>query len=330
MIETRLLRIRPPDGGSVPLGILEKRTQRLDERLPPVLLLHGATFGQALFDLPRAGYSLMGELAIKGRAVYALDIRGYGNSLGGAVMDEPPDRNAPFAGVDAAIDDIDAAVDFVLERQGVAAVDLIGFSWGSITAARYAGAHPQKIARLALYAPLYGEVNIGWLDRISDPRDRLRLASTFGAYRLITLADLVGRRNGELPTSDPEFYREAGIPELVFEAFAALDPLADSRAPPAFRCPNGALGDLIRVFNRQPIYDPEKLTMPTLLLRGADDTTSTASDCIGLLARIASPMKDYRVIAPGSHFLCIERNRAKLYDQLNQFLSPDQPAIQYG
>jgi len=49
------------------------------------------------------------------------------------------------------------------------------------------------------------------------------------------------------------------------------------------------------------------------MLRGADDTTSTDSDCRRLLARIASPMKDYRVIAPGSHFLCIERNRAKLY-----------------
>jgi pimeloyl-ACP methyl ester carboxylesterase len=323
MIETRLLRIRWPDRGSVPLGIVEKRPQALDERLPPVLLVHGATFGQALFDLPRAGYSLMGEMAIKGRAIYALDIRGYGNSLGDTAMEESPARNAPFAGLDAAVDDIEAAVDFVLERQDVAAVDLIGFSWGTITAARYAGTHPQKITRLALYAPLYGEMNAAWLERISDPGDHQRLAPTFGAYRLITLADLVGRWNAELPTNNPNLYREDGIPELVFEAFAALDPLANSRTPPAFRCPNGALGDLIRVFNGQPIYDPEKLTMPTLLLRGADDTTSTEPDCLRLLARIASPIKDYRVIAPGSHFLCIERNRAKLYDQLNRFLGTE-------
>src|SRR5437868_10128422 len=110
MIETRLLRIRPPDAGSVPLGVTEKRARTLDERLPPVLLVHGATLGHALFDLPRAGYSLMGEIAIKGRAVYALDIRGYGNSLGSAIMEDPPDRNPPFAGVDAAVDDIGAAV----------------------------------------------------------------------------------------------------------------------------------------------------------------------------------------------------------------------------
>ena len=300
MIETRLLRIRPPGAGSVPLGITEKRPRTLDERLPPALLVHGATLGHALFDLPQTGYSLMAEMAVRGRAVYALDIRGYGNSLGGAVMEEPSDRNAPFAGVDAAVDDIGAAVDFVLERQGVAALDLVGFSWGTITAARYAGAHPQKIARLALYAPLYSETNVAWLERISDPGDRLRLKPAFGAYRLITLADLIGRWNAELPTGDPELYREAGIPELVFEAFAALDPLANSRSPPGFRCPNGALADLIRVFSGQPIYDPAQLTMPTLLLRGADDVTSTDSDCRRLLARVASPAKDYSVITPGS------------------------------
>src|SRR5438552_15420925 len=83
-------------------GLLEKRTRTLDGLLPPVLLVPGATLGHALFDLPRANYSLMGEMAVRGRAVYALDIRGYGNSLGDAVMEEPPDRNAPFAGVDAA------------------------------------------------------------------------------------------------------------------------------------------------------------------------------------------------------------------------------------
>src|SRR5256885_8843857 len=116
MLETRLLRTCPLDAGSVPLGITEKRPRTLDGRLPPALLVHGATLGHALFDLPRAGYSLMNELATGGRAVYGLDIRGYGNSLGSTVMEEPPDRNAPFAGRDTATDDIGAAVDFVLKR----------------------------------------------------------------------------------------------------------------------------------------------------------------------------------------------------------------------
>jgi pimeloyl-ACP methyl ester carboxylesterase len=319
---TRLLRIPARDDSSIQLGILEKRSPAVDRRLPPVLLLHGATFGARLFDLPRAGYSLMAELAGIGRAVYALDLRGYGHSLGGSVMAEPAAHNPPFAGVDQVTTDIDAAVDFILARQSAAALDLVGFSWGTVTAARYAGNHPEKIVRLALYAPLYGEINATWLERIADPRDRSRLASTFGAYRLVTAAEVIRRWNSDLPTADPARYREDGIPELVFATLSALDPRAPSHEPPAFRCPNGALADMVGIFNGRPLYDPAHLTMPTLLLRGDADTTSTDHDARRLLARIASPEKQYCVIAPGSHFLCIERNRAKLYERLGQFFAP--------
>ena len=79
----------------------------------------------------------------------------------------------------------------------------------------------------------------------------------------------------------------------------------------------------MEVFNGRPLYDPAKLVMPALLIRGAQDTTSTATDAQRLLEAIASPVKRNRVIAPGSHFLCIERNRAKLYDELNDFLAPE-------
>ena len=322
MIEKQLLRIHSPGDSAIRLGVLEKRAASLDAGLPPVLLVHGATLGHRLFDLPRAGYSLMDELAKVGRAVYAVDIRGYGTSLGDNIMEEPADANPPYARADVAVEDIDAAVDFIRKRRRVAALDLIGFSWGSITAARYAGTHPRKIARLALYAPLYREDNIAWLERIGDPCDRRRLAPTYGAYRLITRADLVRRWDDELPTPDTSLYREDGIAELVFEALASLDPLSTSRNPPAFRCPNGALADMVTTFNGQPLYEASKLTMPTLLLRGAEDATSTESDTRRLFAHIASPLKDYRAISPGSHFLCIEKNRTKLNEQFLDFFKP--------
>jgi pimeloyl-ACP methyl ester carboxylesterase len=322
MIETRVLRITAPDSGATELGMLEKRPAAADRRLPPALLLHGATFGARLFDLPHPGYSLMAELASTGRRVYALDIRGYGHSLGGAVMDAPPARHRPFADLGEATRDIDAAVDFIRGRHAAAALDLAGFSWGTVAAARYAGEHPEKIARVALYAPLYGEINTAWLDRIADARDRTRLAPAFGAYRLVTAAEVVARWNRDLPTGDPALYREDGIAELLFATLAALDPRSPAQVPPAFRCPNGPLADLVAIFNGQPLYDPAKLVMPTLLVRGEDDTTSTDRDARRLLGEIASPDKQYCVIAPGSHFLCIERNRAKLYERLAQFFAP--------
>jgi hypothetical protein len=41
-----------PGTPSIEIGILEKRPPALDVRLPPMLLLHGATFGARLFDCP--------------------------------------------------------------------------------------------------------------------------------------------------------------------------------------------------------------------------------------------------------------------------------------
>jgi pimeloyl-ACP methyl ester carboxylesterase len=169
-------------------------------------------------------------------------------------------------------------------------------------------------------SPPCAEHNPVWLDRIADAHDRSRLAPAFGAYRLVTAANVLDRWNNDLPGGDTGLFREDGIAELVFETLAALDPRSPLQAPRAFRCPNGALADLVEVFNGRPLYDPAKLAMPVLLIRGEQDTTSTATDAQRLLAAIASPVKRYRGIAPGSHFLCIERNRVKLYDELNDFL----------
>jgi pimeloyl-ACP methyl ester carboxylesterase len=264
----------------------------------------------------------MSWLARRGRSVYAVDVRGFGNSCGGEVMDGPIHAHPPFARADEAVRDIGAAVDLILAREQAQAVDVVGFSWGTVTGARYAAENPGRVSRLALYAPLYAEVNRLWLDRIADRRDRTRLDPAVGAYRHVTSAGLTERWNGDLPIADPSLYRESGMPELAFEIFAALDPQAKSDRTPAFRCPAGPLADLVSVFNGRPLYDPGRLGMPTLLVRGADDTTSTDTDARRLLAAIASPSKSYCVIAPGSHFLILERNRSELYQRLDAFLGP--------
>ena len=319
---TRIIRTPAPGAEDISIGILEKRCGRPDPRLPPVLLVHGATYGAALFDLPLPGYSLMARLASAGRSVYALDIRGFGHSLNGRVMASPPHAHAPFPRLNEAVSDIAVAVDVICEREGVPAVDLVGFSWGTVTGSRYAGEHSERVARLVLYAPLYGEVNAMWLGRIADPERHDRLARGIGAYRFITRADVIARWDGDLPGADPSRYREDGLPETLFEALRALDPGTRSNGVPAFRCPAGALVDLLSTFNGQPLFDPSRLTMPTLLVRGGDDTTSTDVDARRLLSAIAASEKHYRVITPGSHFLLLERSRAQLYEQLDGFLGP--------
>jgi pimeloyl-ACP methyl ester carboxylesterase len=319
---TQVLRVPAPGADDVMLGILAIGAEAPDRSFPPVLLVHGATFGASLFDLQLPGYSLLAELARAGRAVYALDVRGYGHSLGGRVMDAPPEAHPPFARLNDAIADIGAAVRFILRRENATALDLVGFSWGTVTSACYAGRFPHHVSRLALYAPLYAERNEIWLARIGDPRDRSRIDPAIGAYRLITEADIVTRWDADVGGGDPRQWREDGLPAAIFDVFRALDRQSWDRVPPAFRAPTGALADLIHVFDGKPLYDPAQLSMPVLLVRGADDTTSTGTDSERLLSLIASPWKSYRVISPGSHFLCVEKNRAELYRCLDEFLLP--------
>ncbi|PSQ60723.1 MAG: alpha/beta hydrolase [Halobacteriales archaeon SW_9_67_25] len=87
-----------------------------------VLFVHGAiTNARALFATPVEGddsYSWLRAAAERGRAAFALDIRGYGHSDLPPEMDEPPEANGPPVRADQAADDIADALGFVRERQG--------------------------------------------------------------------------------------------------------------------------------------------------------------------------------------------------------------------
>jgi pimeloyl-ACP methyl ester carboxylesterase len=318
---TQLNRIASADG-SVSLALLERRPPRQNPLLPPMLLLHGATLGACVFDLPLAGYSLMAEMASRGRSVYAVDIRGFGNSC-----IEPADgagvpSRVPFPSITEAVADLGAAVTAILARERVEAIDLIGFSWGSIAAARYATAHPDHIARLALYAPLYSEPNPTWLGLIAGPGNPMQLRSDVGEYRSIALSDLTHRWDNEIGDHVIGDYRESGVLECAFQTLWSLNRHVRADGVPAFRCPTGPLFDLLNVFNGRRLYDAAQLTMPALLVRGSDDITSTDSDARSLLRDIRSRVKSYAVIPCASHFLLLEKKRTALYQLLDAFFEP--------
>jgi pimeloyl-ACP methyl ester carboxylesterase len=319
---TRLIRIPPSDEAPISLRLLECQPLRKNPLSSPLLLVHGATLGANVFDLPLDGYSLMAEMALAGRAVYAIDIRGFGNSRLDPTSEAHRNLLGPFPSITEVVADVGAAVTAILTRERVETLDLIGFSWGCIAVARYAIQFPQRVARLALYAPLYGEFNRPWLDLIADPIDRTRLRSDLGPYRSIALADLIDRWNMEIGVPDIGAYRESGVAECVFETFWKLDPYVRANGTAAFRCPSGPFVDLVNVFNGQRPYDAHELTVPTLIVRGADDRTSTDSDARALLAEIRSRHKSYVVVPCGSHFLLWEKSRRVFYRALDEYFKP--------
>ncbi len=312
----------PPDGQrDAPLSIVEIAPADGEAHKTPVLLLHGATFGAPMFDLPPPAVSMQRDLAARGWRNFALDLRGYGWSTPAATLDAPPEQNAPYARLADVVEDLAAGVRFAIEQAGSKQVNLVGFSWGTVIAGAFAGRNGGVLERLVLYAPVFAEANDAWIDRIADPSDRTRINPSLGAYRWIGLADLRSRWDADIPEgADVADYRDGAVPDAIMQALAKADPASGTRGELSFRAPTGALADLFEIFNGRPLYDPQRISPPTLIIRGGDDTTSTASDASRLFGRLGARQKRLVTISPGSHFLCVERNARDLFGEIDLFL----------
>ena len=111
-----------------------------------ILLTHGVSYSSHEFDIDYEDYSLVRFLCRKGYAVWRLDIAGFGQS--GAVSDGfLPDS-------DYAAEDIHAAVEKIVSVSGQDRIDLLGWSWGTVTAGRYTAKYPDRVNKLVLYAPI--------------------------------------------------------------------------------------------------------------------------------------------------------------------------------
>jgi pimeloyl-ACP methyl ester carboxylesterase len=243
-----------------------------------------------------------------------------------ATLDAPADRNAPYARLADAVDDLASGISFLIEYTGCERANLVGFSWGSVVACALAERNSSHLERLVLYAPLYAEANDLWIGMIADPMDRTRINPALGAYRWIDVANLLSRWDADIPRSaNIADYRDAEVPHAILRCLAMADPASGEREETSFRAPNGALVDLFEIFNGRPLYDPRQISVPTLIIRGGDDTTSTASDALRLFHLLGAKRKRFVTISPGSHFLCVERNAAELFSEIDLFLRTNAP-----
>ncbi|MCR4843294.1 MAG: alpha/beta hydrolase, partial [Eubacterium sp.] len=111
-----------------------------------ILLIHGVTYSSHEFDIDYRDYSLVRRLAREGYAVWRLDIAGFGQS------EEVEDGFMPDS--DYAAKDIAAAAKKIIKLTGVSKIDVLGWSWGTVTVSRFAAAHPELINKIVLYAPI--------------------------------------------------------------------------------------------------------------------------------------------------------------------------------
>lgn len=276
-----------------------------------VLFVHGATYPGAMFDVP--GTSWLAHAAGEGYAAYALDVRGYGGSTRPAVMDDSPKHARPFSRADVAIADIGDCMAAIRERTRCEVVDLVGWSWGTMTCGAYAAARPESVGRLVLFAPVYSHRDPERLPGLVGRRAAADL-DQLGAYRTITREQAEKRWNADIAAVDPGAWRAPGVLESWFEMMLADEP------GDAVRAPNGVLLDLVEAYSGRPIFDASAIEAPALVVRGSADDTAVRADGLGLFDVLGSAEKQYLEIAGGSHHLLLERRAPALFEAVSCFL----------
>lgn len=307
--------VKSPDAG-IELYVRNKRPANMATFRPErtLLYVHGATYpASTAFDLQLAGLSWMDYIAARGYDVYLLDLRGYGKSTRPKEMGEDAKANPPIVRGDTAVKDIGTAVDYIRARRNIPRVNLMGWSWGTVTMATYATQNPDKVERLVLYAP-------SWI------RQTASLVQTgpgpLAAYRTVSRDQALGR----WMTGVPEDKKATLIPAGWFDAWAdatfATDPVGAKANPQTLRAPNGVVQDGLEYWAAgKAYYDPAKLIMPTMLVHAEWDRDLPpymAQTLFPLL--VNSPGKRYVALPEGTHTIIMEKNRMMLFEAVQAFL----------
>ena len=275
-----------------------------------VLFVHGATYpAETAFDINLPGGSWMDYAAKAGYDAYLVDVRGYGLSTRPAAMSQPRAANPPFATTADAIRDIGTAVDFICQRRGVAKINLVGWSWGTTTAAGYTTQNNDKIHKLVLYAPI-------WVVKTPPP-----VAGT-GAYRTVTKDAARSRGIRGIPASKVEEISPSAWFDQWWAANMASDAEGAKQNPPVVRAPNGVITDLGEYWmSNKPTYDPAEIRVPVMIVIAEWDQDTPLYMAQDLFPRIVnSPEKKHVILGEGTHAIVLEKNRINLMKEVQGFL----------
>lgn len=262
-----------------------------------ILFVHGSSMAsQPTFDLrvdavPEA--SVMDWFSARGFHTWCFDCRGYGRS------DKPDEQLATIA---EGAEDAAAASAYIMER-GSGPVHVYGISSGALRAALFAQNHPDRVARLALDAMVWTGEGSPTLER-----RRKRLEQWRGSTRRPIDRDfLLSIFNRDHPGTVDERFVDPFVEQVL-----ALD---DS-------VPNGTYIDMCADL---PVVDPERITSPTLIMRGEYDGIAGLDDLLAFFRRLPNADREFSMIPGIAHATFTQKNFLMAYHILHSFLTRPQP-----
>jgi pimeloyl-ACP methyl ester carboxylesterase len=209
----------------------------------------------------------------------------------------------PAASLESDWGDIDAAVDFIRERTGDAAVNLIGWSGGGPRVGGYAALRPEKVARVVLLAPAYIPV------MPTPPPDP-------GApTAIITREGAMARWDSQVACEDQY---DPAIRDAIWRSNLEMDPVGATWGPGVVRRPTTS--DRFR----WPAELAPKFKAPTLMLVGDLDAEVKPEQVRRLYDDIGSDEKVLVNLACGSHYVVYERVHKVLFEASRDWLATGQ------
>jgi pimeloyl-ACP methyl ester carboxylesterase len=285
------------DGG-VKLFLFEKCSVEPRSAAGTILFVHGSSMAaQPTFDLQverRPDSSAMDFFARRGFDCWCVDMEGYGRST------KDRDNNAPIA---QGADDCLAAATYIQRLRGSDPLLVYGISSGALRAALFAQRHPQLVGRLALDAMV-------WTGQGSPTlAERKKKLPEFAARN---------RRPIDKAFIHSIFDRDhpGTAEEKVIDAFADAVTALDSSVP---------TGTYVDMCSNLPVVDPEKITVPTLIMRGQWDGIASVKDLLAFFARLPNADKHFAVMPGISHASFQQKNYALVYHILWSFFTQPAP-----
>ena len=285
------------DKGGIRLFLWEKFVGSPDNK-PAVLFVHGSSMAsQPTFDLTvpgRPDSSVMDWFARRGFVCWCVDMEGYGRS--------DKNRDITFDIANGA-DDLASATDYIMGTRGIRSFLTYGISSGALRAALFAQNHPDRVARLALDAFVWTGEGAPTLEQ-----RRRKLPEFLKAKRRpIDRAFVYSIFERDHPDC---------VEKRVVESFAdAILALDDSM-------PNGTYIDMC---SKLPVVAPEKIVVPTIILRGQFDGIAAMDDLIEFFKRLPNPDKQFTVMSGISHASFQQKNYLMVYDILQAYFSRPSP-----
>ncbi len=285
-------------GSDVRLFLWEKQAQAAEKK-GTVLFVHGSSMASTpTFDLQVPGRpysSAMDWFCAHGFDTWCVDMEGYGRST--KTRDITCD-------ISNGADDLEAASSYIMDTRSSGPLHVYGISSGALRAALFAQRNPDRVKRLALDAHVWtgeGSPTLAqrrkklpqFMEAKRRPIDRAFVQSIF--------------------ERDHAGCADQATVDAFAEAICALD---DSM-------PNGTYIDMC---SKLPLVDPEKITAPTIIMRGQWDGIASVEDLSKFFNLLPNPGKQFTVMPGISHASFQQKNYLMVYHILHSFFAQPEPA----